>query len=468
MTWNIDFTLVAIYLVVVLVVGIVKGRNVKTVKQYAIADRNYTTAILVASLGATFMDGGSIMGLTEKVISYGLIFSLLHIGPTVALILIAKFIAPRMQAFGGMISAGDIMHKFYGKPGRVVTGLAATVLAIGQLGVQTSSVGYFFSFFMGIPHYIGILIASGAIIIYSAFGGIKAVTATDVIQFILIIVAIPTITNIALGSVGGYEGLFAIVPESRRVWIPEVGAMKYLFLGILFYMPFINPAVMQRLLMAKDTAQMKKSMYVAAIIQVPFHFYITIIALIAIALDPNVAPNAAVPFLLDTAIPTGFKGLMIVGILAIIMSTADSYLNVAGISLVHDVCNPLRKKPMPDKQELLFIRLASVAVGLLGILAAISFESVIDLILNFLGAWVPAIVVPLYAGIFGLKASSKSFLIGAISGVAMFILWKMFNLAASTYIHQLIPAMLANALGFFGSHYYFKNCSFCKKNAMPG
>lgn len=100
-------------------------------------------------------------------------------------------------------------------------------------------------------------------------------------------------------------------------------------------------------------------------------------ALIAIAVNPQVLPTAAIPSVLDM-LPVGIKGMMLVCLLAIIMSTADSYLNVA---------------------------------------------SIIDLILNFLGVWGPVVVVPLFVGIFGFQASVKSFVLSAATGFIIFLLW---------------------------------------------
>ncbi len=64
MKFNIDLAIVSTYLILTLIIGVWKGRNVKSLKEYAIADRSYSTVIIVASIFATFIGGGATVGVT--------------------------------------------------------------------------------------------------------------------------------------------------------------------------------------------------------------------------------------------------------------------------------------------------------------------------------------------------------------------------------------------------------------------
>lgn len=456
MNWNIDFTIVAVYLLVTLGVGIYKGRNVSTVREYAVADRTYSTAVMVATITATMIDAASTMGLTEKIFIYGPVFLLLYFGEPIAKIFMAFFIVPRMNKFYEMISVGDIMNRFYGKPGGIITGIAGIILALGYVAAQVSAIGYCFYIFLDMSYILGTLIGCGIVILYSAFGGIKAVTATDAIQFILMITMIPILCDITVTYAGGYASLWNIIPVTHSTVWPEGNSTKYIWLLGIFYLPFLDPAITQRMLMAKNGSQLKKSLLIAAAVEVPMYIYISIIGLVGVVLYPHIEAAVVMPHIINTLLPVGVKGLCIATILAIVMSSADSYLNVASINLVHDVLRQLLNKPLADKIELKLTKLFTVLLGIVAVFIALQFQSILDLILNFLGVWAPVVVIPLLAGIFGFKASSKSFVLSAAGGITAFILWKIFASDAGVEVDALIPSMLVNALLFFGSHYYFK------------
>lgn len=439
----VDLIIITIYLGITLIVGIYKGSGIKNVREYAIAGRNYGTPVLVATIFGTLIGGGSTIGITESIFGTGIIFLFIFLGDPIHKLIISEKIAPRMGRFHNMISVGDLMDSFYGKAGRLAAGLCGFILLAGLLGAQISAFAYIFHFFTGMSPLLAIILAATIVVLYSAFGGIKAVTATDVIQFGVIIVAIPVIANVALIKVGGYQALFeALPPEKLAIFPPGASKLDYGLLIILFIIPFLNPAVMQRLLMARDVKQIQSSMRIAAALDVPFYIIMAIIALCMLVLNPSIDAKLCLPFLIDEYMPMGLKGLAIAGMLSVIMSTADSYLNAASVAFVHDFIKPLANKTLKNKTELLLTRLCTVIVGGLAILAAVAFENIVDIILEFLNVWGPVIVVPLYAGIFGFKGTKTGFKAAIIGAAVTFFAWKYFVPS----IKPLFPSMLANAV----------------------
>ncbi len=76
----IDALVIIAYFLIVLFVGLRSGRKIKTITQYSIGDRNFSTTTLVATLTATLIGGGATFGLAEKTIKFGLIFPLAYCG----------------------------------------------------------------------------------------------------------------------------------------------------------------------------------------------------------------------------------------------------------------------------------------------------------------------------------------------------------------------------------------------------
>lgn len=445
-----DLCIVGGYLILALWIGMVQSRKIKNMRDYAVADRQFTVPLLVATISATIIGGESTIGMVEKVVGSGLAFLIIFgmIGDPVTKLIIAQFIAPRMTQFQQCISVGDVMDKYYGQIGRVVTGISGALLTVGLMGAQISAMGNLFHYFLGVSHFFGAFIGCSIVILYSTFGGIRAVTFTDVLQFCVLIVAIPMACNVGLSIVGGYGPLFAAVPIDR--FFDDSGRwMQYLSFFVVAVIPFINPAVMQRLLMARSSQELSKALKVSACIDIPFFMIIGLIGLTVVALTPNVAPSIAFPHFVDHFMPTGIKGLVIAGLLAVIMSTVDSYMNSASVTFVHDVMKPLLPRYMNDRRELIFAKLATFVLGSFAFVIATRYRVIMDIVLLSLNFWGPVVVVPLYAVIFSIKASSRSFIAGAAAGTLTVIGWLFFDLEKHLGFDGLIPGMVLNALFFF-------------------
>jgi solute:Na+ symporter, SSS family len=445
----IDNVIVVGYLVFVLCLGFYKGRNIKNMREFSVADRKYSLLVMVATVTATVIGGGSTLGLISSVFSVGIVYILISFGNPINHFLVGQFLVDKIENFSDCISVGDIMKKLYGKNAQIITGVCGALYGAAAVGGQVSAIGFIVHYFLGVPVWVGVLVGCGAVILYSSFGGVKAVTATDLLQFAVLIIAIPMVCNVGLNLVGGYQALIAKVPDDL-LRLPDTTSsmINYFFIFLAFSVPFLDPPHTQRLLMAKDVTQIKSTMRVSAAIETPFFIVIGLLGLIAVAINPNYDANLAFPHLVNTILPVGLRGLAIAGLLSVVMSTADSYLNAAAISLVHDTIKPLLKIELQDKTELRLAKLVTFLLGVLATVIAVSFSSIMSIILFTLNFWGPIIVVPLYAGLLGLKPSTRCFYAGSLSGVTIFLLWHFF-IEPHVGIGSLIPSMVANAIGFF-------------------
>lgn len=449
----IDLSIVILYLLGMLVIGVWQGRGIRDMEEYAVTKHKYSGLVMGVALSATILGGGSTVGIAEKVFSVGLIFVLAVVGQPINKLFIAHFVAPKMDRFRGMISAGDIMGSFYGKPGRVITGVVGGLMSVGLLGAQISALGYLFHYFLDVPYVYGVALGSGIVTIYTVTGGIKAVTMTDLFQFGILIIAIPMICGVSLYELGGWTKVLERVPSGHIFIAEDTGLMlRHIVLLLVFMIPLLNPAIIQRLLMTKNSKESVKGIMITACISLGFLVIAGFIGLIALATNPALEANLALPYLINTVLPVGLKGLAISGMLAVIMSTADSNLNVAGITIVHDVIKPLRRGELSEIGELRLTRLVTFALGAMGVVVCLFNKSIYDIILGSFMVWGPVVVVPFYAGLFGLNASTRTFLLSAIAGVSMWIVWDIV-LKSNLGVNALIPSILANGVVFALSHY---------------
>jgi SSS family solute:Na+ symporter len=165
-------------------------------------------------------------------------------------------------------------------------------------------------------------------------------------------------------------------------------------------------------------------------------------------MKPDLDPHLVVTYLIDNVLPSGIKGFVVAGMLAVIMSTADSYLNVAGISFVHDIIRPLRKTKLADKHELRLTRVSTLIIGVIAVYGAMNLQSVIAIVLSFLPFWAMVIIVPLYATLFNCKVAKESIIACFITYILTTIAWELYIKHTINDLDIYLPGMIISLVTF--------------------
>ncbi len=450
----IDHTIVVIYLLAILVMGLLSGRGVKTLNQFSVYKRSYGSMVIFATLAASFIGGGFSMGNAGKVYAIGIISVVGLWGFSLKELLVAAFIAPRVQGFRDCISVGDVMEINYGKSGRIITGVLGLLVCMGITGAQVGAMGAVFEQFTGMSRNVGILAGCGIVIAYTTAGGMRAVVRTDVIQFFLLAVGIPLMLFLGLQEVGGIDGLQARVPASHlslsNVHMTPMMVFS-LFLSFMIGETLVPP-YLQRLLLGKDARATAEGTLYSALFSIPFFAVTGLIGLVALALTPDLQGNAPMPYVVQHILPVGLRGLVIAGIISIVMSSADSFLNSSSVTLVNDVIKPLSSRPISDRAGLILARVTTLVVGVGSVWFALRIENVLDILLFSYNFWAPVVLVPMAATLLGVKARPKTFLAGAFCGVVTLVIWHWF-LKDPGGVDGLVIGVLANLVAFASMHH---------------
>ncbi|NDB87279.1 MAG: metal-dependent phosphohydrolase, partial [Alphaproteobacteria bacterium] len=189
------------FLVANLWLGLSSSRGIRNIKEYAIGDRNFSTATISATIVATWIGGGFFCTLIPESYSNGLHFIWVTLlGDILCLSLIALFFAPRMKEFLGKVSIASAMGELFGRRVQIVTAISGFIGISGLIAMQFRIAGMMFEYALGFANIYGILLAGIIVTSYSALGGIKSVTFTDVIQFLTFTVVMPTLAYFLLES----------------------------------------------------------------------------------------------------------------------------------------------------------------------------------------------------------------------------------------------------------------------------
>ena len=462
---TLDNIIVLSYLIFILILGIYKRANIVSFKNYArVEDTGISSKlILVATIFASSVGGVTTFGIAEKAFSgdisytYGLILAI----PID--LLIAIYLVPKIVKHYGAESVGDILFKYYGKTGRLIAGITSVIVCAGFMAAQICVSGYIFQYFLKINHIEGVILSYGIVLIYTTIGGLQSIIFTNIVQFFAMIIAIPIITIVGLYKIGASKFFHELPPEkiyfihnhmlSSDLITNTIAAM----LG--FYVMNLYPTFIQRTLINNDPHKTTSAIYIKSTIYFIFLVLVTINGLIAFNLYPTEPSNLALPYLIDQIIPTGLQGIVVIGLLASVMSTADSDLNVTSISLVKDILQPIFKINN-QKKLLLIARGANVLIGYLAIVGALAFNNVIDLVIFITGFWGPIILVPMVFAFFNIIIDRRIMILCGLTGAISFLSWEYF--VGSTFKLKgvfigTMASLIIFCLGLLAKHKQDKN-----------
>jgi hypothetical protein len=459
MIQHLDLVIFSSFLVINLLVGLFYSRGVTNISEYAIGKRDFSTATIVATLVATWIGAGFFSYTLIETYRQGLYFLIPTLGDSLGLMIVGYFFAPRMGEFLGKLSVAEAMGDLFGKKVKFVTVITGIIACIGGLGIQFKVSGKVLELIFGTSGTYATLLSAAIVILYSTFGGIRAVTFTDVIQFFTFGCIIPIIATIAWDAISDHQVVVNTLTTNPSFDFKQVfdfGNFKFyqmLFLLTFFLVPQFSPMIFQRALMANSPAQIARSFNIAGFFCLIIQLIIASISIFILSDNPNLNPDNLLSYIIDHYAYLGFKGLIAVGIMAVIMSSADSVINSMSVMFAHDLCKPLGFKW--SNNELLVSRVFSVVSGVFAIYFALKVDSILNLVKLAWGFYAPVVAIPLIFAIFGFRSSGKSVLIGMIAAIITIFVWKL-KIEQHTDIDSFVPGVAASIIFLFGSHYFLK------------
>lgn len=441
-----------------LILGLASGQGVKNIKEYAVGDRKFSTATIVSTIVATWISGNYFFGQASEACNSGL-YSIWGntLSDLVAFLLMAFVFTPRMAEFLGKLSIADAMGGLYGDRVRVLTAISSFIGIIGVISIELKAAGIAFEYIFGIPSTYGSVIAGILITFYSAMGGIKSVTFTDVIQFITFGVVIPVIVYFLLNSIDGIVAITDLMNNNPAFNYKEVfdfsrpKSLYFLFFFFFNAVPGFSPAMFQRVAMSSSTGQASRSFAIASVTCFTLGLTICLIAVLTMTAHPGLNPQDVIKVVIDDySHVIGLKGLILAGVMSMIMSSIDSYINASAVIITHDFFKPLK---IDFKNELSVARSVSFIIGSVAIALSLRQNTFLNLLVSAYSFYMPIVTVPFMMAVFGFRSTEKPVILGMLSGLFTVLIWNYFEIQV---VDNIIPAMSANLFVLLSSHYMLK------------
>ncbi|MFK8040608.1 MAG: ATP-binding protein [Rickettsiaceae bacterium] len=359
-----------------------------------------------------------------------------------------------MKEFLGQLSVAEAMGSLYGKQIRLITAICGLIPAVGNIAVQFSIFTILLKYLFGDLNIYILVISSLIVITYSTLGGIKSVTFTDMIQFFTFGVVIPMMVFLIwkeINNIDAISNVFTSNPLFNYKEVVNINNSRFLdtlLLFLFFMIPGLDPTLFQRMVMAKNTTQISRSFIIAGIIITCFYILVDFAGVLLIADKvTDINQNNVLQYIFDKYLSSWFIGLVIIGIMAMIMSTADSYINSSAILFAYDSIKVMGIE-LTEQKQLFLVRITALFIGILGLLLSLFLNNLLELILSTYSFYMPIVSVPLILAIFGFRSTSRAVIIGMTAGLISVIYFKIFS-----EIDSIIPGMIANLIFFIGSHY---------------
>lgn len=444
-----DWIMIAAYFAVLILIGVQTMKRVKNPDDFAVAGNRIVWPVFFGSLAAAFLGGGASIGVAGATMRDGYVYMFAFCAFGIQTVLVGLFVAPRLKNYAGAHTLGDVMHEHYGKPARVVTGVLSVALCAGILGAQALAIGTIVNATLDVPTGPAVVLGMGIVVLYSSFGGAWAVIQTDMLQFVFLGVFLPVALLIGLQAVGGPGVLLSEVPASHLSLFGDYSALKFLtlFCALLLGETLVPPYA-QRTFSTPDSRHARIGFTMAGFFSFCFYFVSASIGLVALVLYPDIESDQALPTVVMNLMPIGILGLVVAALLAVVMSTASSYLNSTAVVLTKDVYQPVRNAGLPPGRRLTLERATSVIVGAAATVFALSVPTIVDALLYSYALWAPTIIVPLFGAVlFGVR-SAPAALAAIATGAVVTAVWQWVLDAPFGLDDGLIPGVLANLVVF--------------------
>lgn len=424
----IDYIIFGVYMLGVLGIGFYHFRKNSDAHDYFVAGRDMSAGHIGLSIVATDVGGGFSIGLGGVGFLMGLSGTWLLFTGLVGAWLCAVFIIPRIKALDlkhKLFTYSDFLRFRYGERVALVAAIITTVGYLGFTGGQIlagaklASGTMFTEPVLGMtPLQFSLLVIALVTIVYTCIGGMKAVIYTDTLQWIILLSGLALVTvPVTVYKMGGLGVLVEKLPPeffsfSNISW-------KTFFNWMVTIIPIwlVGMTLYQRVFSCRDEKEARKAWYIAGIFEYPVMAFTGVfLGMCARVLFPGAESEMGVPMLIREILPVGVTGIVIASYFSAIMSTADSCMMASSGSLVKDIIEKYFIKNLTDRGMMRLSELATLGIGLLALVLAGMFNTVLNAILYAYSFMVSGLFIPTLGAYFWPRASSAGAFWGMLAG----------------------------------------------------
>ena len=467
---------IAVYLLSMVGIGVFYSRRNKSTDDFYLGGRKLGPLVTAMSAEASDMSAYLLMGLPGVALLAGLPEATwtaigLAIGTYLNWLIVAKRIRRYSQKIGA-VTIPDFFSRRYHDDKHILSVIAALVIIVFFIPYTASgfnACGTLFSSLFGTNYFTAMIISAVVIVAYTTLGGFLAASTTDLIQSVIMTIALIVVVFFGIHAAGGWDAVVANAQSipgylnlSQGFDAATGTAASYGPITVISTMAwglgyFGMPHILLRFMAIEDVKKLKTSRRVASIWVV-----ISMGIAVLIGVVGNAMMHAGVIEELSSAnsqriiikiaellstfgfLPAVIGGVILAGILAATMSTADSQLLAAASSVSQDIARDTLGIKLSDRTAMILARCTVIVIALIGVIWARNEGSVFTIV-SFAWAGFGAAFGPvMLLALFWKKSNKYGAICGMVTGGAMVFIWKyaVRPLGGALDIYELLPAFL--------------------------
>lgn len=460
-----------VYLGLMILIGAKYMKTTNSTEDYFLGGRGLSGWVAALSAQASDMSGWLLMGLPGSIYALGTGQIWIAIGLLIGTILNWVCISSRLRRYtiraNNSLTLPAYFENRYHDSSRILR-IASSIFIMVFFLVYTASAfsagGKLFSTVFGIDYHIALAIGAFVILAYTFMGGFMAVCVTDFIQGLLMLVGLLFVPIAAYFIVGGWDSMIQAINATGKDANSFLDLMKnngdnYTISGILSQLAwalgyFGMPHILTRFMAVKNETELKKSRVIAivwVILSLGAASFIGVIGRAYLTVDlmattPTSEEDIFIQMILQmftNDIPILFiGGIFLCGILAAIMSTADSQLLVTASSISEDLYKGVVKKDASDDSVLKLSRIVVIAVAVIAFIIAYNpNNSIMGLVSNAWAGFGATFGPVVLLSLFWKRSNAIGAICGMVLGGLTVIVWDYFPIINGT--------TLANVTGLY-------------------
>lgn len=464
-----------VYLAAMVIIGALYSKRTNNVGEFYLGGRKLGPIVTAMSAEASDMSSWLLMGLPGVAYVTGICDAgWTAIGLGVGTYFNWLIVAKRLRNYSaniGAITIPDFFSSRYKEKKNILMAIAAIIIVIFFVPYTASgfaACGKLFGTLFGVDYHIAMIVSAIIIVGYTSLGGFNAASTTDLIQSIVMTIALVIVLVFGITQAGGWDAVMANAQSLKGYLsmfdlhdVATGGSNSYGPLKILSTMAwglgyFGMPHILLRFMAIENPDKIKLSRRVATIwvvISMSIGILIGVIGLGMVAnnaLAPLEDSETIVIQIANLLSQNGIglalvAGVIISGILACTMSTSDSQLLAASSSVSENILGGLFKLNLSEKTKMIVARAVLIIIAVIGVVIAWDSNSSVFGIVSFAWAGFGAAFGPvMLLALFWKRSNKYGAIAGMIAGGAMVFIWKyvIAGLSEVLNVYELLPAFI--------------------------
>ena len=470
-------TTIILYLCLVIFTGVMIGkRSKKSAEGFYLGGRGMGPLVTAMSAEASDMSSYLLMGIPGLAYLSGVAdASWTAIGLAIGTYLNFLLVARRLRRYSVELDAITIpsfISKRYGEKKPIIMGIASLIILVFFVPYVASglaAIGKLFNSLFGWNYMLSVIVGAIVIISYTSVGGFSAVATMDLIQSVIMTVALCVIVVFGIVQAGGMDAVLAhasslpgFLSFGQTYNAASGQAEPYGLIRIVSMLAwglgyFGMPQVLVRFLGIRSAEEVRQSRIIAVVWVVISMVCALCIGFIGRAMLPtyfgtNAAAENIFIVIAQMILPAFMCGVVVSGILAASMSSASSYLLITGSSVAENIFRGIIKRDATDRQVMIVSRITLAVVMIIGIIIALDENSVIFRVVSYAWAGLGASFGPLVlCSLYWRRTNLPGALAGMLGGAITVVVWHNFikPLGGVFGIYELLPAFIVSLICIF-------------------